>query len=97
MLNAKLLKCNQLLYARSLTALPVLAIASPLAPMMRLLTGAVMNFSQIKAEHHYEESQDWEEGGAADMHEPAVHWLEGFLESVAACRKEIQSFIQIKY
>lgn len=39
--------------------------------MMRLLSGAVMNFGQIKAEHHCEEGQDREEGGAADVREPA--------------------------
>lgn len=53
----------------------------------------VMNFSQIKAEQHYEESHHQDEAGATDMHEPAVHWLEGFLEWVTACQGEIQSFI----
>lgn len=56
-----------------------------------------MNFGQIKAEQLYEESHRQEESGAADMHEPAMRWLEGFLEGVPSSQGEIQALIQIKY
>lgn len=63
-----------LLCARDLTAPSIRAITSPLAAMIRRLTGPVMNFSQIKVGATlYVESHPPEEGGAADTLEPAVH------------------------